>query len=551
MIRQELLEAEKQRQEQEAADLAQRTRKAGARTDDSIDDDPAGIARRKLAESSRERRGEEAQAAARRNAEEGRRLHNTAARTDDDINDEAAGRARKSLAKASQKRREEEAAQLARANAKVAQRRNNTNARTDDNIDDEEAGRARKALAEASKLRREAEAKELARQNSNFLQMIRHQSGTRTDSNIIDEPAGRARKQLAESSRRRREEETERIARANEQLKLRLDAIKSKTDDGDGGGEFESTALTLLERDTDVWRASFLRFEVEQQNKSIASHLREEQVLLRQQKADQERLWLAEGQALSRERRQRQKRLRKIQNEVRKHNRASVRSVRNAEAKGLEAAEARDREYREVARMRVLEANELDSRLDAAEEAQDAREREEGTRLRLSLAAALTRTRSEILAEKREVVNETQAARTGPASARAACFSPRRGQEKRDESKQWAQQRAENEDEYLHQATANRLKAERQRALTRKSMMQLMKFRKKEAVKERANDYLVKDEKARILTSNRKEVAAVYARRFASKDQVSRMWSSVGGGLIAPLSPGTPRSPGSRSVTSI
>ena len=530
--REKLLETTLQNQEAQREELAVRVRTAHGRTDGNIDDDPAGIARKQLAAASEQRHKDQDQALAQINAQQQRLLRSTEARTDNDISDDAAGLARKALADASQKRREEEAQALAEANAATARQRNTTGTRTDDDINDEAAGRARKQLAEASRRRREDEIEELARRNA-YLIDIRSNAGPRTDSSLDDEAAGRARKELAEASRKRREVEAERIQQANNALQNRLNTIKSKTDDGDGGGLYESTGVGLLQRDTDVPRASFLRFAVEQENKEIAKQLREQRLQLRQIRIEQERQWLDEGRAASADRQKRQKRLRKLQKEVHKNNRSLVRDLRDDLARREQEKEAKTTTFREAARIRVLEASALDARLDAAEEEQDARERKEGTRVRLAVAAAFTRTRAEILAEKRQLVEEVQAARVLPLSARATHFTPERGQTKRDEAKIWAQQRDANEAEYLANAHANRAKAEAQRRFTQKSMMALLKQRKKNVKHERANDHAVKDEKARILAANRREVAAIYSKRFASKEQVASMWSSAGG-LIAP-----------------
>ena len=107
-----------------------------------------------------------------------------------------------------------------------------------------------------------------------------------------------------------------------------------------------------------------------------------------------------------------------------------------------------------------------------------------------------------------------------------------------------------NEEDYLGEARANRAKAERQKIMTRNSLMALLKARRKHAVKERANDTLVKEERMRILTSNRKEVAVVYKRRFASREQVTKMWDASGG-LIGDVPKESPRSEHSRSAASV
>lgn len=547
---QQLLDEQKRRQEEEKARLQKRRANATSRSDSNIEDDVAGAARHEMAAASVKRKAEEAAALAQQNAEESAKIASQRSRSDHDISDEAAGRARKEFAKASEKRREEEARERAKANAELSQRNANAGTRTDDNIDDEAAGIARKEKAAESRQRRELEAKEAA-ERSAFLSSLRANAGARTDSKLDTEAAALAREALAIESQRRKEAEEMRIKHDNYMHRKRLHEIQSKSNtDGKASSLFDSSENSLLERETDVWRASFLKFEIEQEHKEVGRQQRDESVFLQKQREENAKLWQAQGKAQAKERQQRQKRLKRLANEVRKRNRSKVRSVHEESAVLQAEKDARNQELRDAARLRVLQANDLDTRLDEAEAALQARERELGTKSRLDTQRAVEDTRSQILARNRLAMQEIRSARSGALSARSSCFSPGRGQDKRDAAKMWAQQRQMNEEDYLGEARANRAKAERQKIMTRNSLMALLKARRKHAVKERANDTLVKEERMRILTSNRKEVAVVYKRRFASREEVTKMWDASGG-LIGDVPKESPRSEHSRSAASV
>ena len=138
------------------------------RTDDDIDDEPAGIARKAYAKASEEARQREAAEQDARNAVMRGKIKNVEQRTDDDIMDEAAGRARLELAAASKARKASEAKELARRNAEMKQRLEKVAVATDDDIMDEEAGRMRLELAAASKARREEEAKQMRQHEEEY-----------------------------------------------------------------------------------------------------------------------------------------------------------------------------------------------------------------------------------------------------------------------------------------------------------------------------------------------------------------------------------------------
>lgn len=93
---------------------------------------------------------------------------------------------------------------------------------------------------------------------------------------------------------------------------------------------------------------------------------------------------------------------------------------------------------------------------------------------------------------------------------------------KRQEAASWSERRQQQEDEYLSRARANKAEAERTKASARAEKASVLRQRRAAASRERANDVLVTEEKARILASNRKEVAAVYSKRYVSRSSASR-----------------------------
>lgn len=116
------------------------------------------------------------------------------------------------------------------------------------------------------------------------------------------------------------------------------------------------------------------------------------------------------------------------------------------------------------------------------------------------------------------------AARPGALSARSSRFSPSRGRDVREERKEWRSQKQEKEDEYLAWARENRRMAEATRARARRGLMKLLKAKQKAGRRERSNDYLVGEEKKRILADNRREVNAIFSARYASTKEVAKMW---------------------------
>lgn len=350
---------------------------------------------------------------------------------------------------------------------------------------------------------------------------------SRTDTTLDSELARTTRQRMADATAVRQAAAAA-IAQSNDDLRKRIAAIRERAETGAyAAGFLDHAPPVRLERDSQTWRASYLKFEVEQENQEAAQMERQKRGQLQLLKSQQRGEWLADAREKIHDHRRTHRRLRKVQEAVAKANRKKVQGVQRETARLEEQRQERDRIFHAAARARVIEASQLDDRLDRAEAAREAREREEGTRLRTEVARALVERRDEIYVEKRQLVEATLSARAAPVSARAPYFSPRRGQQKREQSKEWQRQRKENEDEYLARARAFREQAERQRESTKKSMLRLLKSRKKHAAKERANDVRVTERRIHDLERSRREVSAIYRARFATKDEVARMWSHV------------------------
>jgi hypothetical protein len=192
---------------------------------------------------------------------------------------------------------------------------------------------------------------------------------------------------------------------------------------------------------------------------------------------------------------------------------------------------------------------------------QDAREREEGSRSRREILSAVDDVRRRDLVERQEQTKRGLDARAGLVIARTECEQQRThlGHQKRAESQQWQSERDQSEAEYLARARFNKARATATRSRAAKAIAATLSLRKAAATKERDNDYLVTEEKQRILESNRQEVAEIYSKRFASK-RAQKEWeeSPLGSRLLrgikeaasALVGGGTPRSPPPRGSSS-
>lgn len=277
-----------------------------------------------------------------------------------------------------------DSASLRQSNRITSQKLQHTAAVTDDDIMDEAAGQRRLELAAESTTRRATENARMRQQNDE-LRRSRETTGARTDNDIMDEAAGRRRLELAAASSARRDQQADSLEQRNEALRQRLKAVKSRTDDGDGGGLFGTIEREALERSSDVWRASYLKFELREDNRQLARAEREELLSMRNRRQQLEEDRLSRAREHIRERMDGRRRVQKLRDDVQQTNSLAVRSSRDEAERWSAVREQQQRRHYKTARVRVVEANELDDRLDLLEAAQDAREREEGTHMKLAV----------------------------------------------------------------------------------------------------------------------------------------------------------------------
>ena len=122
----------------------------------------------------------------------------------------------------------------------------------------------------------------------------------------------------------------------------------------------------------------------------------------------------------------------------------------------------------------------------------------------------------------REQIRQVQIAVQQPVEHAARC-----GEEKRQHAREWLTRKQAQEADYLAKARANKAATELTRSRVRAEREAVLRARKNQAIKERDNDYLVAEEKARILADNRREAANLYAKRFVGRGQARRWEGSA------------------------
>jgi len=497
---------------------------------------PVAAAARARLEAAERKKEEEAMRVSIDNMMRQKDLSEVKAKTDDDIMDEEAGRARIRLAEASALRREEEENALKIAEANRREKLKETKVKTDDDIMDEAAGKARLELAAKSAARRAESAEALRQQNKALAEKLRLAKAA-TDTSIDDEAAGTMRREYAEAARARRREEEERIKEENEEMRRRLRDMRARTDDGDGltgGGTYGTSSMAstpgFIARQSDVPLSTFRMFEVTEDKAKVGEAIRKDRLKQKREVERQVKDHVSHGQKQALERIQREERVAKLQVTMAKRNQKIARAIRNQEARWELERERRQETYEKAMRERVVEANNLDARLDASEEAQDARERAEGTATKVALLAALERVRTRDLEVRKQLsarVRDETVQALQVATAIPAAMARALGEVKRQDALGWSSRRQQQEDEYLARARANKASVEATRANARAEKATVLAKRKEAANRERANDFLVAEEKARILEANRKEVAAVYSKRYVSKPEAKKWESST------------------------
>ena len=182
--------------------------------------------------------------------------------------------------------------------------------------------------------------------------------------------------------------------------------------------------------------------------------------------------------------------------------------------------EEREQEHIKQGLLNVMDQKLAQVRMDQSERFADETKRMEGTKLRVGLSEALKSFRQQYLQSRKAAVEAVkkdkiiEQARQVAADARVEA-----GESVRTAAKARAAERSVRDAAYVAKAQANKVRAIDFRKAAKKSKSSMLKEKREVARKEKGNDHLVFEAKAKIFTENRAEAAAVYRSRFASKEE--------------------------------
>lgn len=287
-------------------------------------------------------------------------------------------------------------------------------------------------------------------------------------------------------------------------------------------------------RDSTIPKTTLAKLKVGEELLLHADEARQEKEDRRRVREAQMSERLARAQTKREEAKARQERCRAAREKEHQRKIDLVRSVRADEDAWEAERERNQQQLFEEARQRVEQAagpyKNVDERLDAQEEAQDQTEREEGSRMKMELRRALDDMRHLTMSQKRAGAESQRDRRTRAlerAAKQQALLKRLAADEKRAEAKAWLMERRHNETMHLAKAQHFKAHVAGSRANARAAQQGLLSVKKMEAAKERANDVLVDQEKARILASNKELVAYTYRSKFASNKEAEEWGAST------------------------
>ena len=287
-------------------------------------------------------------------------------------------------------------------------------------------------------------------------------------------------------------------------------------------------------RDSTIPKTTLAKLKVGEELLLHADEARQEREDRRRVKEAQLSERMARASARREEAKQRQERCRQAREKEHQRKVEIVRAVRADEDSWERERQTQQAALYEAARQRVETAagpyKNLDARLDAQEEATDKVEREEATRERVRLHQAISDMREFNLANKRAGAVSSRERRSKAlekAAKQQALLKRLSADEKRAEAKAWFLARQQNEDMHLHKARTFKSHVANTRENARMASAAILTNKKLEAMKERANDVLVEQEKARILANNKELVAYTYRSKFASAREAEEWGAST------------------------
>jgi hypothetical protein len=286
-------------------------------------------------------------------------------------------------------------------------------------------------------------------------------------------------------------------------------------------------------RDSTIPKTTLAKLKVGEELLLHADEARQEKEDRRRVRDAQMAERLARAQTRREEAKQRMDRCRQAREKEQQRKQELVRAVRADEDTWEAERAAAQQALFEQARQRVNNAaggySSLDARLDAQEAQADKEERDEATRDRLNLQAAIEgmrRTRLSVNRAGASSSRERRAKALEKAAKQQALLKRLAADEKRAEAKAWMLARQQNEDMHLSKARRFKEHVHESRMNARNAQEQIFNNKKLSAWKEK-NDMIAENEKARILANNKELVAYTYRSKFASAREAEEWGAST------------------------
>jgi hypothetical protein len=440
--------------------------------------------------------------------------------------------------------REMEAARIAAQNMVMLDKLKNTITDTYDTICEDNAAdvttldaQAATASKAGERAQKDAEAVRIAAPNKAFRGKLKNTKEV-TNSDITNGVAahgtsvGAGRAKAAASSKARKDAEAQELANANAALAARLALARSATDDGDGrlATDLKSLAIAALpplKPSSSTTTATFSRFRAAEAAREQVQECRARRESREVLKAQQAEEWAAQGRERVESARGRRERIHGLEVAMLSERTEIVREQKEAASRREETRVMHRRLFAAQVGVLVAEARSLDLRLDASEARAKQVACEEGTRTREAILHEVAQAKQQQLGWCRLTIEAVKAARSAILEARRSANEDARASvdTTREAARARAAERLIRDQEYLTRARENKRRALSFRARARQSKADVVAQRRASARSERSNDHLVAETKARVLRSNRKNVAEIYEHRFVSKHE-QRQWEA-------------------------
>jgi len=284
--------------------------------------------------------------------------------------------------------------------------------------------------------------------------------------------------------------------------------------------ELRALIGTSPTRGSTLNQSTYMRWAMGEENRAGAELERKEKEERKAEKEAIEAKRLQRAKELKEAQRLQLERDKQIKREQEQARLAAGQAQRAKEAAWQMEREKQAETFAKNGRKLVEETRVRQKHMDKVEAAQDKLEREEGTRDRLANLEAFKKEREAVFNEKKEKVQKVKKL-TDPAiiAASKEWASKQRVGSAEDKRKQVAMlksQRRRGKEGHLQKARAIKGQVEQVRQNAKVVQERLHEKKKINAGEERANDYLVEQEKLRVLAQKKKDHHAVFNKRYAN-----------------------------------